>query len=158
MKGRFFFLRLGFLKTRHAVWNGPLSDSDFLSIFSAFYPFVIVPPPFSIPPSLSTPPSVSSPPRALCLEVKASPILPGNFNLVFFFNPYTAHHPSNDMTTSKIIRAYLLWILVALAVPPTTRARPAKMRSRRSIADRILYFKQPFGEDPWSKELGNPCQ
>ena len=64
----------------------------------------------------------------------------------------------NDMTTSKIIRAFLLWIIVALAVPPPTRARPATLRSRRSIADRILSFKQPFGKDPWSNELGNPCQ
>ena len=31
-------------------------------------------------------------------------------------------------------------------------------RGRRSIADRILYFDQPWGEDPWSHSLGNPCR
>ena len=116
-------------------------------------------PPFSIPPSLSVFSLFPSPREHYVWKWKHLQFFPVTL-IVFSSLTHTLLiiQLLNDMTTSKIIRAFLLWVLVALAVPLPTRARPARLRSRRSIADRILYFKQPFGEDPWSEELGNPCQ
>ena len=54
----------------------------------------------------------------------------------------------------------LMGVVFAIGIITLVNAKAPRDLTRRprSIADRILFFAQPWGEDPWSHTQRNPCR